>query len=214
MRFYLWEVVLYIEQIRELLTLETVRLWTIQDLAAWKKTEKQGILRADGRRICFEHFRPAYRWLIQQMDQRISGYPGCYPVWAWAEKPDMRQSTHGAKGTLITRIEFELPRDQVLFSDFGSWHCVLDGYYLSKSEHANKCFEAFCRQARARVFLFGSPEAEVLIQSRIKRSWEHIFDFEWLAQNPEWHGQNLSVQATTAFVPLESIKKVEYFVAR
>jgi hypothetical protein len=204
---------LKIEEIRELLASKTVRLWSLQELGAWELAQQRGELRADGRRA-FVEFRPAYKWLIEQMNRRIPNYPGCYPVWAWAEKPDMRLRYHFPTGTACVRIHFGLPREQVLFSCFSSWHCVLQGDYLAKNEHADRCFEAFCRRTRAEIFLFGSLEADVLVRARIKRSWQHIFDFEWLAQNPEWHGEELFPQATTAVVPLNSIISTEHFVAR
>jgi hypothetical protein len=57
---------------------QTVRVWTIQRAECWKRFERQGVLRADGRRVC-EHFRPAYRWLMEQMARRVVGYTGASP---------------------------------------------------------------------------------------------------------------------------------------
>ena len=202
-----------IEAIRELLASDTVRIWSLQEVGAWNLAQNRGELRADGRRA-FAEFRPAYKWLIEQMKVRIENYPGCYPVWAWAEKPDMRYKFHAPPGTPLVRIYFEMPREQVLFSCFSSWHCVLQNDYLSKSEHAYKCFEAFCRRERARYYSFGRLEADVLIRARIERSWQNIFDFEWLAQNPDWHGEEIYPQATLASIPLNSVISTEHFVAR
>lgn len=198
-------------QVRELLSQDTVSLWTIQNLAAWRLVEERGELRADGRRLCFEDFRPAYQWLIVQMNQRIPNYPGCYPVWAWPEKPDMRERAHAPAGTEIVRIQFELPRSQVLFSDFSCWHSVLSGYYIGKSEHAEKCYEALVRSARVSDPMTGLQRRA---DTQLVQSWQRIFDFDFLAQYPDWFGEDLRLQATTAKVPLGAIKKVEHFVAR
>lgn len=201
-----------IEAIRKLLAQETVQLWSLQGSDAWKLAEGRGVLRADGRRA-FAEFRPAYRWLIQQMNRRIPNYPDCYPVWAWAEKPDMRYKYHAPTGTPLIRIHFELPREQVLFSCFSSWHCVLNNDYLSKSEHAQQCFDSFTRRISA-ADLHSANMFRYRARKWVVNSWPRIFDFEWLAQNPEWHGEEIYLQATTAVIPLNSVISVESFIAR
>lgn len=45
-------------------------LWTIQTAAAALRLERTGTLRADGRRISKDH-RPAYRWIVARMRERI-----------------------------------------------------------------------------------------------------------------------------------------------
>ena len=58
--------ILKIEAIRGLLASDTVRIWSLQEVGAWNLAQNRGELRADGRRA-FAEFRPAYKWLIEQM---------------------------------------------------------------------------------------------------------------------------------------------------
>lgn len=198
-------------RVRELLNQDTVTLWTIQDLAAWQLAEERGVLRADGRRICFpEYFRPAYQWLMEQMSQKIDNYPGCYPVWAWPEKPDLRWSGLAHKGTPQVRIECVLPTKSVLFSDFQSWDCVLSNSYLALSQ---KDFRRFHTQLEHAQKIQDQPELERL-HTQIVASWQRIFDFQLLASNPYWHGEELFLQATFARLSLSTVRKVTYFIAR
>src|ERR687892_146079 len=104
---------------------EAIQLWTIQHRDAWLLAEHRGVLRADGRRV-WSSFRPAYRWMREQMRLRIAGTEGRYPIWAWAHHaPDLRRGGHLEPGTPGVRVEFRAPASAVLLSDFDAWHHVL-----------------------------------------------------------------------------------------
>jgi len=45
-------------------------LWTIQDMAAWERLRRKGVLRGDGRRVP-AYYRHAYRWMSDQMRLRL-----------------------------------------------------------------------------------------------------------------------------------------------
>ena len=65
-----------------------------------------------------------------------------YPVWAWykqngkRKKPDLRSERwgYGPGDEDYTCIEFEIPEDHVLLSDFDSWHTILNNGLFSDSE--------------------------------------------------------------------------------
>lgn len=200
-------------KVQEFLKQDTVRLYTLQEVAVWELAEVRGEFRTDGRRV-FRDFRPAYKWLIEQMIYRIPNYPGWYPVWAWAEKPDMRCASHGASGTKLVRVEFTLPREQILFSCFSSWHDVLNLGYFGLSPNSTSRFYNRLYKAKR------EQDSEKLdeLRAKMERSWQRIFDFDLLSQlsdqDPEWFGKDAYLQATFASLPLSSVKKVEYFVAR
>ena len=73
-------------------------------------------------------FRPAYDWMVGQLEQRVKNYPRKkYPIWAWYHpKPGLRRSGHLPCGTSGVRIEFLVSSDRVLLSDFEAWHGVLN----------------------------------------------------------------------------------------
>ena len=73
------------------MTTDTViRLWTIQTPLAWSLLQQHNSLSGDGRRAD-PFFRPAYRWLMEQMSLRTKGYTGRFPIWFRAEKPDFQE---------------------------------------------------------------------------------------------------------------------------
>ncbi|UYZ73367.1 DUF3841 domain-containing protein [Moraxella bovis] len=56
-------------------------------------------------------------------------------MWAWYHahgankpKPDLRKSGHLPKGERGVRIEFTLPKERVLLSNFDGWHAVLNDW--------------------------------------------------------------------------------------
>lgn len=120
-------------------------LWTIQDMAAWERLQRTGVLRGDGRRVP-AYYRYAYRWMSDQMRLRLSPHHARFPLWGWyhwqgiKHRPDLRASGHLAKGLPGVRIEVELPEHSVLLSDFNSWHCVLNHCCLSINEQEDESF--------------------------------------------------------------------------
>ncbi len=185
-------------------------LWTIQDTAAWDLAQQRGELRGDGR-YADPLFRPAYRWLMQQMVERIPDYDGRrYPVWAWFKpKPDLRSRGHLLPGQPGVRVEFAASEDQFLVSDFDSWHSVLfGGDYIGTSEEDEDAFYKAHKQARA-----DGVGLEAL-QTKMTDSWQRIFDLDFLAQYPDWLGEATHLQATLGKVSLDQVVKVTEFVGR
>ncbi len=122
-------------------------LWTIQTEDAWSELQTRGVLRAT-RQDVEKDFLHAYEWMIEQMERRLAPRPrrNQFPLWAWRQwenevraKPDLRSSGHIPKGQEGVRIEFELPENLALLSDFGLWHYVLNYWYLAQSEPLSHC---------------------------------------------------------------------------
>ncbi len=213
-----------------------LKLWTIQAPEAWELAQQRGVLRADGRRVD-PWFRYPYRWLREQMRQRVPGATGCYPVWAWhTPKPDLRSSQYRQRGFRCVRIEFEAPPESVLLSDLEAWHAVLNGWYLPISE-GDRC-EFYLRAARwgmpwPRVqdcleIVYGTNPGDALdpvrmelgltraaIWHEIRSSWERVFDLEALANSDYWYDiGDPQIQETIEQVTLDQVVTVDHFVAR
>jgi hypothetical protein len=116
-------------------------LWTVQTREVWEEFQRKGVLRAEGRRVIPE-FREAYQWLMEQMKERLPGYSGRYPLWAWYHpKPDLRYAGLLPRGTRGVRIEFVAPVDRILLSDFDAWHAVLNKGFLALDEAEDEAFD-------------------------------------------------------------------------
>lgn len=160
-----------------------IELWTLQDPGVLDTLARTGYLCGDGRRADRD-FRPAYRWLMKQMGERLPGYRGGHPVWAWLEKPDMRRHPYcGFRGEDQVRIGFRVPRSRVLVHEYDSWHSVLNGQPLTLNEAEWDASDAWSRE-------------------QVERSWERIFDAQTLASSdPDWRGTGpFLMQATVEHV--------------
>ncbi len=191
-------------------------LWTIQSMAAWERLQQERILRGDGRRSQV-YYRYAYQWMAEQMRLRLPPPHSKFPLWGWYRwqgirraKPDLRASGHLTKGAPGVRIEFELPGDRVLLSNFEAWHCVLNRCFLSLSEEEEEAFAAEMERASVQQ-KWSYPEP---FRSRVLSSWQRIFDLE--AGDPEWWGllSERSIQATFWELSLSRARRVDKFTAR
>jgi hypothetical protein len=112
----------------------TVRLWTLQPILVWEELRQHGILYVEPIRIpemTGDEWEP-YDWLREQMALRVPGYGGRYPWWGYDYKLDLRTQRYasGNPGERYVRLELAVPQQQVLFSAYGAWHCVLNRWYL------------------------------------------------------------------------------------
>ncbi len=186
----------------------TLRAWTIQAVAVWERFQQCGVLHADGRRIC-RHFRPAYRWLMEQMAQRIPDYSGCFPIWFWhSPKPDLRHGGHLASGECGVRIELELPRERVLLFDFQTWHCVLNRWHLSLSRRESREWDRKTKGFDQHATPLPPP-----LEAELQASWERVFEFDRLRRTKLW-GPVEEIQGVTECVLLEEVRRADEFAGR
>ncbi len=197
-----------------------MRLWMIVTEAALKALERDGEMVADGRRT-LRDFRPAYRWMAEQMTARIGPppRPGSLPLWAWKQwlgphrlRPDLRCSGHQPRGTASVRLTLDVPDADVLLSDFDGWHHVLNGWHLAVSEAEADAFEGDLAAAGVPP---GWPYPEPF-RSRMVESWQRIFDIDRTGLDPFWHGDpaQQSIQATLWRLAVGQVRSIERFMAR
>ena len=120
-------------------------IWTQQPFKVYRKIITDGFYYCNPKLIPIlqedENFKRAYSWMIKEMHRRI-GYPrqqNSYPIWGWYrshdfkhQRPDFRWSKNYKNDVCI---ELDIPENQVLLSDFESWHFVLNNWYYSDATH-------------------------------------------------------------------------------
>lgn len=186
---------------------DRVRLWTIQSVRAWEMLQRNGVLRADGRRISFSDFRPAYHWMMAQMRARVPGYGGRYLIWAWQhQQPDLRYAEHVPRGTRAVRLECMLPRDRVLLSDFDGWHFVLNRTPFTWNAREDRWWE---RRLAGVSYSALAPD----LRAEVERTWERIFELRRPRGSRVWLG-SLEVQATFEELSLHEVVRATPFVGR
>ncbi len=196
-----------------------MKLWTIQTEKAWRSLNKRGYLRCR-RSDANRDFLPAYEWMISQMSAHI-GRPAngiSVPLWAWYQyntekhrRPDLRRSAHLARGTRGYRIEFTIPPDQVLLSDFDLWHYVLNYWYLPLSEDDDDAFSA--RNGLLHCS-WSNPPRNKHVDTEIRSSWHKIFNLDWSDEYVAHAKADKSIQATFWQLDLPWITNVDEFIAR
>lgn len=188
-----------------------MKLWTIQPVEVYEQILKRGYYVCDGRKTD-KHFRERYKWLCQQMKEKIGKPPKnvSYPVWAWhtrnfkRKKPDLRSSEYGYSGTKMVCLEIDIPDNEVLLSDFDAWHCVLNKWYLN-----TECWdeETFDKDHAWLDSLLPEERKKV-----IEKSWQGIFNLE--PKETDWCARGKWIQATFWILKKEYIKKVQFFTVR
>lgn len=199
----------------------SMRLWTIQTLAAWEQLRRRGSLRGTLR--CSEpSFRDAYAWMAAQMRVRLGPPPArCrMPVWAWYQwsgcarrKPDLRAAGHLPKGTPGVRLEIEAAEHQVLLSDFELWHHVLNYWYLPESYSDQEAFDAALAAAGLSCFA-ARPLPDVHFHDVMQASWLRIFDLDWSARGIAYPKPKKRIQATLWEIRLDQVLDAKHFAAR
>ncbi len=197
-------------------------LWSIQSTRAWRTLETSGKLRCDVR-LVEKDFVAAYRWMAEQMDKRLQvrrPAEDALPVWAWYQwdgerrrKPDLRSGGHLPRGERGVRIEFAIDDEMVLLSDFELWHYALNYLYLPASTDEDEAFEAKLAE-QGMSFYRTKPLPDPALHEAIRRSWEHIFDLEWEEEDLAAPRAQKSIQGALWELPLESVRRVDEFVAR
>ena len=188
-----------------------MRLWTIQPKTILKEINNKGIFYCNeklAKNIEDGSFKPAYDWLVNQMEKRLlnSKKPNNvnYPIWSWylwnGENCNPSSFLEEEEKEKYVCIELDIPEEHVLLSDFGEWHAVLNDFYLDNSmneEEWNKEMEYYDNLP------FEKKE-------KIKRkSWENIFIIEKVKN--EWREKGYYVQATFWLLKKEWIKEISYF---
>lgn len=161
--------------------------YSIQNYKAWTEAQKIGFLSGNPE-FTDDHFIKPYLWMMKQMNKRLTVYDGEYPIWLWSIKPDLRRKGYLNKGTKAVLLEIDISNDRVLLSDFQAWHCVLNDCTLEDYSGEDIGME---------------------------KSWERIFDLEFLKRHLDWGQFNeLDIQGVTGKIYLNQIKTVKEFICR
>lgn len=195
---------------------DTIRLWTIQPPHVWHTLREQGTLLVDPNHAEFaEHiddYRAAYDWMRQQMARRIPGYAGHYPWWAYEHFLDLRFYRWHTRpyGKRLIRLELAVPREQVLLSTYGEWHCVLNRGYLPASlvwEDYERELDTWEEEAaRHGVNVHGHAPFVEPWETQLQASWERVFEVE--ERRPKQ-----TIQATFERLELGDVVKVTEFTS-
>jgi hypothetical protein len=193
-----------------------VRIWTIQPAGLYEVLKAKHVLFVDGRR-CARSFPHAYQWMIEQMRRRLPPSKARFPWWGWYRydgirrpKPDLRASAHLPTGRRGVRIELCVDDNQVLLSDFINWHAVLNHGFLGRDETEHEQF----RREEEKVGCYPWAQYPEPLRSRIRTSWERIFDLGTREHDGRGRFHPTMIQATFWELRHKDVTDVTSFTAR
>lgn len=173
-------------------------LWTVQPLSMWEQMQSTGWLRADGRRSVLMReepdFRAAYKWMRHQMRERIPGYRGRYPIWAWHNTMPRKRdyADHDPSEPQQVRIKFKAAPGAVLLSSMDAWHAVLNHWFIGPEEESEPFFGLLRHEM--------TPEMRL----RLEASWQQIFDIPKVTCLG-WHNEAATLQGVIEEVHISQV---------
>mmetsp|Transcript_4318 Transcript_4318/g.10045 ORF Transcript_4318/g.10045 Transcript_4318/m.10045 type:complete len:354 (-) Transcript_4318:170-1231(-) len=171
-----------------------VCVWSNQSPAAYEEAQKIGAFRASPEHLENDFPNPdSYNFMARELEKRVgpcppevvdtwnqrggSGTPS--PIWVWLQYNSREKPAYEPNAGLCGRrsicIEAEISRADVLGSQFGAFHNVLNNWMLAVTEEEDDEFKKLKNT---------QPERwqELKVQS-----WQRIFDLDW-------HGEEYSLQ--------------------
>ena len=190
----------------------TMRLWTIQPMEVVNILKHKEVYRCNTKLSeNYIDFKDAYLWIAGEMDRRGIPHPKNVqlPLWAWHtrdwkhKKPDFRTVGLGTPNKKYACIEFEIPDNLALLSDYNAWHYVLNKSWFDGStneEEWNKLHN-----------WYDSLKLDTQYKLTVD-SWQKIFDITPL--DNEWDVRGRYIQAVFWELRREMVKDIKYFKAR
>lgn len=189
-----------------------MKVYTIQHLKVWEELQKTGQYQTNPQYICEETFQEAYQWL-NRMAQKYQGWQVKRPIWVWTKRPDLRKSRFfqdPAQAAVEPHVLLTLncPDQQLLLSEFGLWHCVLNYFPVAVNDQQAKSWDKLLEPYGGMVH-----KAPLEIIEKMKASWEQI-----LYLNPqsfahfdkEFCGE-LELQGIIPQINLHQVERVQPF---
>lgn len=182
-----------------------LKLWSVRPESDYILLTQNGVYHTDERHV-LNHRLEAYYWMAEQLRNKVPPPKGVsLPIWAWYRayglshiKPDLRKRGHLESGEKGVRIEFDIPENLVLLSNFDAWHSVLNDNCFAVNDAEYEYYENIKETC---------PIAEY--EAIKRKSWEKIFDLE-LLPDPNIY----EVQAVLWELKKDWVKKVDFFIAR
>jgi hypothetical protein len=152
--------------------------WTIQPLTIMQDIEQYGTFRCDPSRSFnlskTNSLKPAYRWLMREMRERIGAAPEgvVYPIWAWHTWEGEHKAPDPDSAAFLQRTEdkvyltLDLPEDHAILTDYEKWQSVMMNTFLfwGRTEE----------EVQQQIDEADSLEGEVL-ETAMQKSWQNVF---------------------------------------
>lgn len=157
---------------------EKMTLQIVMSSEARNALHKNGRISGCRDRIHFKDWVGPYEWIAAQMIEKVGSPEGseAWPLWAWYKKPDCEDEVEEDDLWLLT---FVADNDQVVLSDFETWHYALNGWYLPDLASEDEGLaegEAFDEDLEGAGIDWFQRPYPAPYWDRVQASWQRIFD--------------------------------------
>jgi hypothetical protein len=146
-------------------------------------------------------FPNAYEWMIEQMKKRLPNYHGeSYPVWVWERRVNRNEKALLPKGQRGVILKLDIPKEDILWSSFDEWHCILNESPITHDECEWEQFEK-----------------EDFPMNEVVKTWDRLFNHDWLSGRPrDWAGDYFKdwMQGVAPRITMEQVQRVERFISK
>jgi len=165
-----------------------------------------------------EGFQKPYKWMKEVFTELRGIEVEGDLWWAFAKRPDLRSWRYRFHGEDTVLIELDIPECEVLISDHGAWHSVLNGSHCSLTREDDDLFyETYYninisdRKDFQRTVI--TEEIKAQGEELKRKSWYQIFDLEAIQSSEYLNGNNreLLLQAVFPVLRKENIVKVIHY---
>lgn len=199
-------------------------LYSTQNLSIFEKLQKGETHYAcspsfyDEPDVVDEMWVRSYDWISDRMEERIGPKPNhdVYPTWAYyhwygakKKKPDLRYT--GARCFAEKRtcalMTLEIPDNEVLLSDYDTWHCVLNQWYLGEEKRSGEIWDITRENKHWREY----KDYPNWLKQELYESWLNVFDMELSRKYFEIEEEHQTIQATFWQIKPEYVKEAVKF---
>lgn len=161
-----------------------VVVYSVQDVGVWETVTRTGRFEMqDSGRFEDVEFTDAYVWMREQMRARLGvTMTGSWPIWGWSRirREYLVSSCRRSPGQVLLRLE--IPRSEVLISDFDSWHAVLNSWPLWPVDLDSGGFDEWDEAIWGELTALGASDRRAVHQwphparRLMEATWERIFE--------------------------------------
>lgn len=193
-----------------------MKVYTLQHIDVLKTLNKTGVYYTNEAYICEETFKEAYNWLNSMgYKYRPKTWHGTRPVWLWLKRPDMRlyryiSTPNAPKREVQVLLTFDIPESELLISEFGLWHSVLNSFPVAVNEKDSRKWDKILKPYGG----YFSEKVPKTVKAAVLKSWEKILKIKedsFKNFSKKWIGEELQFQAITPCLKAEYLVKVEKF---
>lgn len=200
-----------------------MKLWTIQPIHRLVDLQNDKIIHGSWDHVekidedYPDYWIRPYKWMHEQMKERLPACSDNSPIWAWTQRPDLRMYRHiWNEAGWCVRIGFEAPENRFLVSDYEAWHHVLNRFPYTLSEAEWEAWWAKAKGREAELIEGGLERKEAHKQAHsemdqeMKATWTRIFDLD-APRDTTWLGEDTTYQACVDGVEESWVTEVRSF---